>query len=344
MSVLERFVPILTFLLSITVLSEIATVAEVFDRLAQKLTKMARGSLLGLYLIVTVTASLITIFLGLDTTAVLFTPVVIALANRIGAKAFPFAMATLLLSNTASLLLPVSNLTNLLAQTKLKVNTHLYVGHVFLSAIVAIILSIVLLLLRFRTSIQGQYQFTPLEPVEDKPLLYIVSVACTLFIALVLLNLSPVISSVLAASISAVSLHVRRKGFLTWNIIPWRLLLFTSVLFAAISFVNKLGLAKILTRVTSSHWEILLSSTLLANLFNNLPTYLAFESLQKTTDLYYVLIGTNFGSIIFPWGSLATLLWAQRCRTSGVEISWSQVVSFSALCAAVIVPVSALFL
>lgn len=344
MSFLERFVPILIFLLSITVLSEIATFAEVFDRLAQKLAKMARGSLLGIYLIVTVTASLITIFLGLDTTAVLFTPVVIALANRIGAQAFPFAMATLLLSNTASLMLPVSNLTNLLAQTKLKVNTHLYVGHVFLPAIVAIILSIVLLLLRFRTSIQDRYQFTPLEPVKDKPLLYIVSVACILFIAMVFLNLSPIISSVVAASISALSVHVRHKGFLAWNIIPWRLLLFTSTLFAAISFVNKLGLAKILTHITNSHWEILLSSTLLANLFNNLPTYLAFESLQKTADLYYVLIGTNFGSIIFPCGSLATLLWAQTCRANEVEISWSKVVSFSALCAAVIVPVSALFL
>ena len=336
--------PILLFLLSITILSEIATEAEVFDRLAEKLSRIARGSLLKLYLIITITASLITIFLGLDTTAVLFTPVVIALAIRIGAKIFPFAMATLLLSNTASLLLPVSNLTNLLAQYKLQVSTQQYLSRVYPAALVGIGLSILLLLLRFRSSLKGRYQVEPLKEVSDKKLLVIESFACAHFTVLVILNISPVLSAVISALISLLAIHFRRRGFLTWKIIPWQLLLFTSGLFSAITLLNKIGLPKVLAHLSHSHLEILASSTIAANLFNNLPAYLAFESVPKTTDIYYVLLGTNFGSIVLPWGSLATLLWAQRCKASGVEVPWFKVIAFSAVSALVIVPVSALFL
>jgi arsenical pump membrane protein len=60
-------------------------------------------------------ASLITAVLSLDATVVLLTPVVFATAARLGARPTPHAYACAHLSNTASLLLPVSNLTNLLA-------------------------------------------------------------------------------------------------------------------------------------------------------------------------------------------------------------------------------------
>jgi arsenical pump membrane protein len=46
---------------------------------------------------------------------VLLTPLAITVARQVGIPALPFAMTTLWLANTASLLLPVSNLTNLLA-------------------------------------------------------------------------------------------------------------------------------------------------------------------------------------------------------------------------------------
>ena len=69
-----------------------------------------------LWLLVVLVAALSTIFLSLDTTAVLLTPVVIVLARHAGLNPLPFALTTVWLANTGSLLLPVSNLTNLLAQ------------------------------------------------------------------------------------------------------------------------------------------------------------------------------------------------------------------------------------
>ncbi len=60
-------------------------------------------------------ASVITAVLSLDATVVLLTPVVFATAAHMGARPKPHLYACTHLSNTASLLLPVSNLTNLLA-------------------------------------------------------------------------------------------------------------------------------------------------------------------------------------------------------------------------------------
>ncbi|CAL9676445.1 hypothetical protein SUDANB105_07919 [Streptomyces sp. enrichment culture] len=60
-----------------------------------------------------VAASGITAVLSLDATVVLLTPVVFATAAQIGARPKTHVYAYTHLSNTASLLLPVSNLTNL---------------------------------------------------------------------------------------------------------------------------------------------------------------------------------------------------------------------------------------
>ena len=35
-----------------------------------------------------------------------------------------------------------------------------------------------------------------------------------------------------------------------------------------------------------------------------------------------LLVGVNAGPLITPWASLATLLWASRCRSAGLQISW----------------------
>ncbi len=62
-----------------------------------------------------VVAAVTTAVLSLDATVVLLTPVVLDAARRAGARARPHAYACGHLANSASLLLPVSNLTNLLA-------------------------------------------------------------------------------------------------------------------------------------------------------------------------------------------------------------------------------------
>src|SRR5664279_2576210 len=115
----KRVGPILLFLVAITVVAELADAAQVFDVAATRAAKIGRGRTWELFGLIVVLGSLTTIVLSLDTTAVLLTPVVLALATQLRISVIPFAMAAVWLANTASLLLPVSNLTNLLAVNRL---------------------------------------------------------------------------------------------------------------------------------------------------------------------------------------------------------------------------------
>ena len=60
-----------------------------------------------------------------------------------------------------------------------------------------------------------------------------------------------------------------------------------------------------------------------ANAVNNLPAYLALESVTSdaSSRLMALLIGVNVGPLVTVWASLATLLWRQRCRAAGLSIS-----------------------
>lgn len=112
---MRRIGPLLLFLGSVIVLAELTRQAKVFDVIAHRLAILGRGNYPALFGLCVLFASATTALLNLDTTAVLLTPVMLALAVPARIAPLPLAMTTLWLANTASLLLPVSNLTNLLA-------------------------------------------------------------------------------------------------------------------------------------------------------------------------------------------------------------------------------------
>jgi Na+/H+ antiporter NhaD/arsenite permease-like protein len=75
-------------------------------------------------------------------------------------------------------------------------------------------------------------------------------------------------------------------------------------------------------------------------------TILAYLALEVTADhspvrLAALLIGVNAGPLVTVWGSLATILWAQRCGAAGVTVSWRRLGVTGLLCAVVVVTGSA---
>ncbi|RYE86944.1 MAG: hypothetical protein EOO75_15115, partial [Myxococcales bacterium] len=104
----------LLFLLGLLVLSKLVEKSGFFDWAAVHAARGARGDTRVLVRNVFVLGSLITVVLSLDTTALLLTPLVLAFVRRLGLPARPFVLLCALVANNASLLLPVSNLTNLI--------------------------------------------------------------------------------------------------------------------------------------------------------------------------------------------------------------------------------------
>jgi Na+/H+ antiporter NhaD/arsenite permease-like protein len=163
--------PILLFVVAITVVTELAAEAGVFRYLAERAADWGSGRTLALWLLVVVFAAASTVFLSLDTTAVLLTPVVVVLARHVGLNPLPFALTTVWLANTGSLLLPVSNLTNLLAEHRLGgTGPGAFVAITWLPALVAVVVPAVLLLLLHRRQLFGRYQPERPQPIEDRPL------------------------------------------------------------------------------------------------------------------------------------------------------------------------------
>ncbi|WP_067570159.1 SLC13 family permease [Nocardia acidivorans] len=323
--VADRGAPILGFLIAATLLAELSSAAGVFEVAAVHCARLARGSTPLLFILVAVLATLITITLGLDTTAVLLTPVVLAMTWRLGLPALPFAVLVVWLANTASLLLPVSNLTNLLALQHSHLSTASFAARMALPELVAVSTTVLYLGLRFRRQLTGRYP-VPDQVVPGDPITYrVCAAACVGFAVAVALDVAPWLAATVAALATVAATAARDRPRLTFSLIPWRMALAIAALFLLVAALTAHGLGDLITEwAARSHWQTIVLAATTSNVINNLPAYLALENAIPpggTTNLYEILLGVNIGPLITIWGSLATVLWAARCRAQGVIIT-----------------------
>jgi Na+/H+ antiporter NhaD/arsenite permease-like protein len=341
----DRVWPILLFVAAITIVSSLAAEAGVFDALAHIAARAGRGRAWLLWLLVTALAALSTIFLSLDTTAVLLTPIVIVIARRAGLNPLPFALTTVWLANTASLLLPISNLTNLLAQNRLGNPTPLgFAALTWAPALVSIVLPAAVIFVIYRRSLTGPYRQEDPSRIADPVAFRWSAVTLALLIPLLVSGLPVWLPASVAALVLIVVFARRRPGTLRISLVPWQLMLFAGGLFLVIEAAHAVGLGDLLATVSGagSHPADLLrlagTGALSANIANNLPAYLALEPVADSpARVIALLIGVNVGPLITPWASLATLLWHERLRSVGVTISWGRYLALGLIAAPVVV-------
>jgi arsenical pump membrane protein len=336
---IRRILPLLVFLAAVIVLAELTAEAEVFDTLAARMARLAGGNHLALFLLCVAFAALTATFLNLDTTAVLLTPVMLATARKTGIPGMPLAMTTVWLANTASLLLPVSNLTNLLAANRVALPPAAFAARMLLPELAAVAATAACLWLFWwrpgrrpcPSGAGGRY--TPPEPhtPADPVLFAAAAAACAIFAGCVLAGAPLPLATLGCAGLVAVAFRLRAPDRLRPALLPWRLLVFVTGLFLVVQTVSRHGLGTVVGHAvgaaagTPGVLHAALTGAVLSNLINNLPTYVAGEAavpLTHGSQLLGLLIGTNVGPIVTPWASLATLLWHERCRAHGLQISW----------------------
>lgn len=329
----DRVWPILLFVVAVTIVAELAAAAGVFDVAAGALSRVARGRTWALWLCVVALAVAATAFLSLDTTAVLLTPVVVAVARAHRLDPLPFAFATVWLANTASLVLPVSNLTNLLAVGRLDADPRGFLALLGPSAVVAIAVTITLLWIVHRRALRGR--FSPSHPpaVADLLQLRVSAAIVVVLLPLLVSGVPPWIPACAAAAAMAGLFAWRSPRALRPSLVPWQLVVFACGLFLAVGALEAAGSRIVLDAVAGtgddllSLWQLSGVGLLGANAINNLPAYLALESVADTpARLGTLLVGVNAGPLITPWASLATLLWHQRLQALGVEVPWRRYV------------------
>jgi Na+/H+ antiporter NhaD/arsenite permease-like protein len=347
-----RVWPILLFAVTVTIVAELAAEAGVFAAIAERLARIGLGRAWMLWLLVVLLATASTVFLSLDTTAVLLTPVVILLARHNGLPPLPFALTTVWLANTASLLLPVSNLTNLLAEHALGFSDPgRFAALMVAPAIVAIVVPCLVIALLTRSTLALRYEPAPAPRIEDRPLFVTAAVVLVALLPLLVSGIPAWIPACAAAVVLLIAFAIRRRAALQFALVPWQLVLFASGLFLVVEAGHGLGLTALLAQVAGQGDDpgallrLSFSALVGANGIDNLPAYLALEPVAASpARIAALLIGVNAGSLITPWASLATLLWHQRLVALEVDLRWSRYILFGLAVAPVTVALATLAL
>ncbi|WP_246001595.1 SLC13 family permease [Allorhizocola rhizosphaerae] len=339
----SRIFPLLVFLGAVIVLAELAAKAELFDVIAVRLTALGKGRNVLMFVLSLAFAAAITIFLNLDTTAVLLTPVLIATARRAQLPVLPFAMTTVWLANTASLLLPVSNLTNLLAADRIDLKPLAFAERMALPQAASLLaIGVCLWWFYWRTN-PSRYPVPERHRPRNVLLFRIAAVCVGTFVVAILVGVSVTIAA-LVTSIALLAAFVwLRRADLAWQLLPWRLLVFVTGLFLVMDTVGRLGLSDFMAWLigtdsgTSGVVRAATVGAVASNVLNNLPSYVAGEAvvpIPNHDQLIGLLIGTNVGPLVLPWASLATLIWYERCRADGLTVSWPRFIGTGLVAAA----------
>lgn len=346
---IRRLVPIFTFVTGMSVVVNIAARVGVFDAVTHALERTAprdparRGKALWFGLIAL--SAIVTVFLSLDTTAILITPLAIAVARRHNLNLMAVAFAVVWIANIASLHLPVSNLTNLLALSGGGFSSELaYIRTAGIPATIttgiAVLAALVVNRLGFKVAAE---QPDPIPQTITDPLLRPALIIIGLLLPALASAIPYWLSSTVAALVMLGFTAARRRDLIRVSLIPWSSILLASAMSTAATVVNALGGAQLVQTMLNDAHPLHLATlgTLAANLMNNIPAFLALEPAVSTSTGYLaLLIGVNAGSIITPWASLATLLWHDQLVRAGVQLRWRTFILFGLVLApiAVVVP------
>ncbi|MPY35169.1 arsenic transporter [Streptomyces adustus] len=328
----RSLLPVVGFLALILVLAQLCADEGLFEAAGAAVARWCGSGAGRLLTGVFVVASVTTAVLSLDATVVLLTPVVFATAARTGARARPHVFATAHLANSASLLLPVSNLTNLLAFSASGLTFTRFATLMALPWLAAIVVEYAVFRVFFRTDLAAGTTPGAPQPNPELPVFTLVVLALTLagFVLASFAGLDPAWAALGGVLVLGGRALLRRRTTpreLVGAAAPL-FCLFVLALGVVVQAVVDNGLDTGLGRLLPSGdslTELLVVAVvaaLLANLINNLPAVLALLPLvapHGPGPVLAVLIGVNLGPNLTYVGSLATLLWRRILHTHGTR-------------------------
>lgn len=280
-------------------------------------------------LIVTVTS-----VLNLDTSVAFLTPVLVYTARSRGEGEAPLLYGCLLLSNAGSLLLPGSNLTNLIVLGHLHLSGGEFFRHMAPAAIAAALVTALVVGVAERRALR-----TPIATVGviERPILGLGLVAVVAVTLLVLILRSPAAP---VAAVGVLTVIIRSLTGRDQRRDPVRVLGLPVLvgLFGVAVALGTLGRAwsgpeNLLSHLNS--WGTAVVGAFFSVLVNNLPAA-SLLAARVPPRPFALLVGLNIGPNLFVTGSLAWFLWLRAARSAGARPS----IAKASLLGVVAVPLS----
>jgi arsenical pump membrane protein len=337
--VLRETAEVLLFLAGMMVLTALVEQAGVFELLAEGCARLARGSGIALFCLVFLLGAIVTALLSLDVTVIVLTPIVYAVTLRRRLNALPFMFACTFVANTASLVFPVSNLTNLLVYHELGIGFRDFAARMWLPNLAAFATNLLVFLWVFRVRLPRRFEIETVTalPEMDWWLVAASSILMATLVALFTLGLThrPLAWAAIAgaALLFVIGSASRRvQPLVIARDVSWPVLVFVVGMLIVVRGFERGWLDNVPLRVPSSRIGALLTGVTAAafgsNIVNNVPmTLLAIPVIERTSGpareslAYGVLLGSNIGPTLTTYGSLATMLWLAIVRKRGLDVS-----------------------
>ena len=277
----------------------------------------------------------------------LLTPTVLVAARRAGLRPGPSVHLVGHLTNSASLLLPVANLTNLLALATL---TDLGVDFLHFVALMALPAAVVLAVeyvgtrwffgprgagvARGRPGRRPGGAASPRPEPTPWPAVVLLGLTLAAIAVTGSLGIEPFWAAVAGAG--AMAVHALARGrtrpVTLARALDVPFLVFVAGLTIVVRAVTESQVGEVIHAVTPDGETLLallgftLLAAVLANLANNLPALLVLlvpAAAAGPLAVLAVLIGVNVGPNLTYVGSLATLLWRRSLRWNGERVEWA---------------------
>jgi arsenical pump membrane protein len=337
--------PTVGFLAALLVLAEGCRREGLFDAMGGLMAAGARGRPRRLLALVFAVAGATTAVLSLDATVVLLTPIVFATAARLRTSPRPHVYACSHLANSASLLLPVSNLTNLLAFHASGLSFTRFAGLMALPTAGAVAVEWAVLTRFFAVDLdRPRPARTDAGERPRLPRFAVAVVAVTLagFAASSAVGVAPAWVAAAGAAVITVPALARRAATPQAIVLAAEpsFLVFVLGLGVVVRAASDNGLADAARAVLpggeapAELLAIAAVSAILANLVNNLPATLILVPVAAPAGpaaVLAVLVGVNIGPNLTYVGSLATLLWRRVLHVEDHDVELGEFVRLGAI-------------
>lgn len=263
----------------------------------------------------------VTALLNLDTSVAFLTPVLIYAARSQRADEVPLLYGAILLSNAGSLLLPGSNLTNLIVAGHLHLTGSQLLARMWAPDIAALLITSVVLLVGSRW-MGGDGELSISSP-PDQDMLFGLGVAAVVIAAVTVVALRSPALPVVVVGLVVVSIRMaagRVRLAQVTEVVGAPVLVGLFGVAVALGTLGRAwsGPSNLLAHLDA--WETAGVAALATVLVNNLPAASLLAARSSPHPLA-LLAGLNLGPNLWVTGSLAWVLWWRAARGTGARPS-----------------------
>ena len=296
----------------------VASTDGLFQAVGTWLARLPGGGIT-LFISLMALVAVTTVVLNLDTSVVFLTPIVLHSARQRGIDETAFAYGAVFMSNSASLLLPGSNLTNLLVMAERHQSGTAFASAMFPAWVAAVVVTTGVLLLWRRRDLRQTG-----SPVDGSVHFEVgLGLAGVIAAAALVLSLSDPAPPVLALGL-VLAIGQMRRSRLGWR----EALKAASVVPLSGLFVIAVGLGTLARlwgapgrlMASAGPWATAWIGAGVASLVNNLPAAVMLSS-RPPAHPHALLVGLDLGPNLVVTGALSAILWMRVARSEGANVS-----------------------